>query len=101
MRKHAKVSAVRLGRQLVIVCPHCRALHYHGAIGPEFGRGDGPRSPHCVRGPAARGDYSHTLREVTARVFMARQLRRLGFNAEQIAELLERVTAASKQDSVG
>ena len=102
MRKRMKVSAVRLGgRHLVIVCPHCRELHYHGAVGPEFGRGDGLRVPHCVRGPATKISYSHTLREVTPRTFIARQLRRLGFSSRQVAELMEGVTAASKQGSVG
>ena len=95
MRRHAKVSAVRIGRQLVFPCPHCGELHWHGAVGPRFGAGNGPRSPHCTRGPATRIGYSHTLTEVSPRTFVERQLRRLGFRGSEISELLAAVLTAS------
>ena len=52
------------GVQLVIFCDHCRRWHRHGAVGPEFGRGDGHRTAHCID---KRSPYKHTgyvLREV-------------------------------------
>jgi hypothetical protein len=35
------------GLQLRVWCEHERCWHYHGAVGPEPGAGDGDRFSHC------------------------------------------------------
>lgn len=45
-----KVAAWRSGMQLVILCPHCGWAHWHGAVGPSRGDGDGERAAHCLNG---------------------------------------------------
>jgi hypothetical protein len=53
------LPAYRRGNQLVVICPHCRREHYHGADG-----GDGHRLGHCAddRSPYRRSGY--VLQEV-------------------------------------
>lgn len=46
-RKPAKIPAFREGVHLVIWCEQELVFHYHGAVGPEFGAGDGWRAAHC------------------------------------------------------
>lgn len=36
------------GTQLWVWCAHENRWHYHGAVGPEPGDGDGPRAAHCA-----------------------------------------------------
>ena len=45
--------------QLAFVCPFCGDVHFHGAVGPNRGDGDGNRSPHCLtRSLLNRGGYN-------------------------------------------
>jgi hypothetical protein len=46
--------------QLSFRCPWCGEIHFHGAVGPSIGDGDGQRSPHC----AAKNAQGYSLREV-------------------------------------
>ena len=90
MGRHVRVAAVRVGgKQLALRCPFCGELHYHGACGPEFGRGNGSRVPHCVRGRGTEIGYSYELRETQPRLYLARLLRRAGFRGSQVTELLD------------
>jgi len=34
--------------QLSFLCPFCGELHFHGAVGPGLGAGDGHRVAHCL-----------------------------------------------------
>lgn len=58
MIQDPEVTARRHGDQLVLVCPHCKDEHRHGAISPKPGDGDGHRIAHCSsRGGAAGRGY--------------------------------------------
>lgn len=84
------VDVVRIGDQVVFECPYCwtyggsygacdvdaggyykrrpkRAKpkkHFHGTVGPEFGDGDGWRSPHCFLDASPFWTTGYILREV-------------------------------------
>lgn len=62
------VPALRVGRpgreQLRIVCPWCRRLHHHGAMGRAFGAGDGHRAAHCADQRPPGAQHGYVLREV-------------------------------------
>ncbi len=50
---------------LLFRCPACGNVHVHGAVGPDFGAGDGQRVAHCPREVEGRFS-SYLLREVLA-----------------------------------
>ena len=33
---------------LAVWCVHCKRLHFHGAVGPKTGEGNGHRGAHCT-----------------------------------------------------
>lgn len=57
------IDVVRRGCQLTFQCRYCRRLHYHGAVGPRFGEGDGHRVAHCLP-PSPYTPTGYELREV-------------------------------------
>lgn len=59
------VEVVRRGCHLVFRCRYCRRTHYHGAVGPRFGQGDGHRVAHC-NPPSPYTRHGYILREVAA-----------------------------------
>jgi|GEM_PF-5737094 len=58
------VDAVRTpAGQLKFYCAHCRRWHFHGAVGPALGDGDGLRAAHCAE-PPPQYKSGYNLREI-------------------------------------
>jgi hypothetical protein len=59
------------GTQLAVWCAHCQRPHFHGAVGPSWGAGDGHRHGHCAdrRSPFRLSGYY--LRETSRVVWIA------------------------------